>query len=53
MITHLLLIYRVAHRALSAEERVRQQIQRNARAEIEGLLIRIMVIEKLAHSGVV
>jgi hypothetical protein len=35
MIRTLLVIYRVAHRALSAEERVGQQIQRNARAEID------------------
>ena len=34
MVSTLLVIYRVAHRALSAEERVGQQIQRNARAEI-------------------
>jgi len=51
MISTLLLIYRVAHRALSAEERVGQQIQRNARAEIEGLLIQMMAIEKLAHAA--
>jgi hypothetical protein len=51
MISHLLIIYRVAHRALSAEERVGQQIQRNARAEIEGLLIQMMAIEKLAHAA--
>ena len=51
MISTLLIIYRVAHRALSAEERVGQQIQCNARAEIEGLLIQMMVIEKLALGG--
>ena len=51
MISHLLIIYRVAHRALSAEERVGQQIQRNARAEIDGLLIQMMAIEKLAHAA--
>jgi len=50
-ISHLLVIYRVAHRALSAEERVGQQIQRNARAEIEGLLVQMMAIEKLAHAA--
>jgi hypothetical protein len=33
MVSTLLVIHRVAHRALSAEERVGQQIQRNARAE--------------------
>jgi hypothetical protein len=45
MIGTLLVIYRVAHRALSA---VGQRIQRNARAEIEGLLVQMMAIEKLA-----
>ena len=50
-ISTLLIIYRVAHRALSAEERVGQQIQRNARAEIEGLIIQMMAIEKLAHAA--
>ena len=51
MISTLLVIYRIAHRALSAEERVGQQIQQNARAEIEGLLVQMMAIEKLAHAG--
>ena len=51
MISHMLIIYRIARRALSAEERVGQQIQRNARAEIEGLLIQMMAIEKLAHAA--
>ena len=51
MISHLLIIYRIAHRALSAEERVGQQIQCNARAEIEGLLVQMMAIEKLAHAA--
>jgi hypothetical protein len=30
---------------------VGQQIQRNARAEIEGLLVQMMAIEKLAHAA--
>ena len=47
----MLVSYRVAHRALSAEERVGQQIQRNDRAEIEGLLVHMMAIEKLAHAA--
>ena len=51
MISTLLVIYRVARRALSAEERVGQQIRRNARAEIEGLLVQMMAIEKLAHAA--
>ena len=33
MISTLLVIYRVAHRALSAEERVGQRIPRDARAK--------------------
>jgi hypothetical protein len=51
MISTLLVIYRVAHRALSAEERVGLRIQRNARAEIEGLLVEMMTIEKLANAA--
>ena len=51
MISTLRVIYRIARRALSAEERVGQQIQHNARAEIEGLLVQMMAIEKLAHAG--
>ena len=51
MISHLLIIYRVAHRALSTEERVGQRTQRTARAEIEGLLVQMMAIEKLAHAA--
>jgi hypothetical protein len=48
MISTLLVIYRIARRALSAEERVGQRIQRDPRAEIEGLLVQMMAIEKLA-----
>jgi hypothetical protein len=51
MISTLLVIYRIAHRALSAKERVGQQIQRDPRAEIEGLLVQMMAIEKLALGG--
>jgi hypothetical protein len=51
MISTLLIIYRVAHRALSAEERVGQRIQRDPRAEIEGLLVQMMAIEKLAFGA--
>jgi hypothetical protein len=51
MISTMLVIYRIAHRALSAEERVGQQIQRDPRAEIEGLLVQMMAIEKLALGG--
>ena len=51
MLDALLLIYRVAHRAMSEEERVGQRIQRDPRGEIRGLLVQMAVIEKLAHAG--
>ena len=51
MISTLLVIYRVAHRALSAEERIGQRIQGNAHAEIEGLVVQMMAIERLALGG--
>ncbi len=51
MIDALVLIYRVAHRALSSEERVGQRIQRDPRGEINGLLVQMAAIEKVAHAG--
>jgi hypothetical protein len=51
MLDALLLIHRVAHRAMSEEERVGQRIQRDPRGEIRGLLVQMAVIEKLAHAG--
>ena len=51
MISTMLVIYRIAHRALSTEKRIGQRIQRDARAEIEGLLVQMMAIEKLALGG--
>jgi hypothetical protein len=51
MISTMLVIYRIAHRALSTEKRIGQRIQRDARAEIEGLLVQMMAIEKLALSS--
>jgi hypothetical protein len=51
MISTLLVINRIARRALSAEERIGQRIQQNACAEIEGLLVQMMAIEKLAHAS--
>ena len=51
MLDALLMIYRIASRALSAEERVGQRIQRNPRGEITGLLVQIAAIEKLARAG--
>jgi hypothetical protein len=41
----LLVIYRIARRALSAGERVGQRVQHDARAEIEGLPVQMMAIE--------
>jgi hypothetical protein len=51
MVNALLVIHRIASRALSDEERIGQRIQRNPRGEINGLLVQIMAIEKLARSG--
>jgi len=45
------LINRIAHRAMSAEERVGQRIQGNPRGEIEGLLVQMAAIENLARSA--
>jgi hypothetical protein len=47
----LLLIHRIARRALSDEERVGQRIQRDPRGEIDGLLVQLAAIAKLAHVG--
>ena len=46
-----LLIHRIANRALSAEERVGQRILRDPCGEINGLLVQMAVIEKLARAG--
>jgi hypothetical protein len=51
MLDALLIIHRIAHRALSAEERVGQRIQRDPRGEIHGLLVQMAAIEKLARAG--
>jgi hypothetical protein len=51
MIEALIMIRRIASRALSEEERVGQRIQRDPRGEIKGLLVQMMTIEKLAHAG--
>jgi hypothetical protein len=51
MIATLIMIHRIASRALSEEERLGQRIQRNPRGEIQGLLVQMMTIEKLAHAG--
>jgi hypothetical protein len=51
MIVTLLMIYRIACRALSDDERVGQRILGNPRGEINGLLVQMSVIEKLARAG--
>jgi hypothetical protein len=51
MIDALLVIHRIASRALSDEERVGQRIQRDPRGELNGLLVQMMAIEKLARAG--
>ena len=51
MLDALLLIHRIARRALSEEERIGQRIQRDPHGEINGLLVQMMVIEKVAFSG--
>jgi hypothetical protein len=51
MLDALLVIHRIASRALSAEERIVQRIQRDPRGEINGLLVQMVVIEKLARAG--
>jgi hypothetical protein len=51
MIVTLVMIHRIARRALSDEERVGQRIQGDPRGEINGLLVQMMTIEKLAHAG--
>jgi hypothetical protein len=45
------MIHLIARRALSAEERIGQRIQRDPNGEINGLLLQMMVILKLARGG--
>jgi hypothetical protein len=51
MIATLVVIHRVASRALSEEERVGQQILGDPRGEVRGLLVQMMAIEKIARAG--
>jgi hypothetical protein len=51
MIDALVMIHRIARRALSDEERVGQRMQRDPRGEIEGLLVQLAAIEMLARAG--
>jgi hypothetical protein len=47
----LLIIHRIARRALSDEVRVGQRIQRDPHGEINGLLVQMATTEKLARAG--
>jgi hypothetical protein len=47
----LLVIHRIASRALSDEERVGQRLQRDPCGEINGLLVQLMAIKQLARGG--
>jgi hypothetical protein len=51
MLDALLVIHRIAYRAMSDEERIGQRIQRDPRGEINGLLVQMAAIEKLARAG--
>jgi hypothetical protein len=51
MIVTLVMIYRIACRTLSDEERVGQRIKADPRAEIIGILAQVMTIKELAHAG--
>jgi hypothetical protein len=47
----LAIVHRIACRALSDEERVGRRIQRDPRGEINGLLVQMMTIERMARAG--
>ena len=51
MIATLVVIHRVALRALSEEERIGQRILGDPRGEIRGLLVQMMAIEKIARAA--
>jgi hypothetical protein len=51
MIVTLVMIHRIAHRAMSEEERVGQRIQGDPRGEINGLLVQMATIGQLARAG--
>jgi hypothetical protein len=51
MVATLVVIHRLAHRALSDEERVGQRILGDPRGEINGLLVQMLAIEQLARAG--
>jgi hypothetical protein len=49
MVATMVVIHRIASRALSAEERVGQRIQRDPHGEIEGLLVQMVTIGQLVR----
>ena len=51
LVSTLVVIHRLASRALSEEERVGQRILGDPRGEIRGLLVQMMAIEKIARAG--
>jgi hypothetical protein len=51
MIATLVVIHRLASRALSEEERVGQRILGDPRGEINGLLMQMMAIQKMSRAG--
>jgi hypothetical protein len=51
MIVTLVMIHRIACRALRDEERVGQRMKADPRSEIIGLLGQLMTIKELAHAG--
>lgn len=51
MIVTLVMVHRIARRALSDEERVGQRILGNPRGEIDGLLVQMSAIAQLARAG--
>jgi hypothetical protein len=51
MVDALVLICRIACRAMSDEERIGQRLQRDPRGEINGLLVQMATIEQLARAG--
>jgi hypothetical protein len=51
MIATLVIIHRIASRALSDDERVGQPILGNPRGEINGLLVQMAAIGQLARAG--
>jgi hypothetical protein len=49
MVATMVVIHRISSRALSAEERVGQSIQRDPRGEIDGLLVQMAAIGQLVR----